>query len=705
MSLERQPGAPRWTDDDRELAEEIAVRAALAVDNAMLLAEERAAGERLTLLQRATAELSAAATPAEVADVTVRHLAQLLGPTVSLSVLEYDPTTQTLAALSLYGAGERPDHYRLDLRGPGLVPAALRAGSPLWLDGDRPGTQDPVLEELVRSYGLRGAAGLPLVAAGRVVGGIGIGLDDRSSLSPSERTTVLALTEPCASALERARLYRAEHDIAQTLQRSLLPQELPELGRLALAARYLPGAENTQAGGDWYDVVELDDGRVAIAVGDVVGQGTPAAAVMGQLRTALSGYLLAGEGPAAALELLDRLTARIPGARASTALCMVLEPTTGRLLWSRAGHLPALVVDAAGARYLDGSAGHGALLGLPPGRPPYTDGELALAPGSSLVLYTDGLVERRGESLDEGLARLAAAARGHAARDPESLATALLADLADPGGADDIALIIARRTPEPLSLRLPARPEELAGMRRRVHEWAGGIGLDDDTAEDLQLALGEAATNAVEHAYRNGAADQPGDATSGGSGDEVGVRLTRHGDGSVVVEVRDHGSWRPVPEDPGYRGRGLTLIRAIGEEVTISSGAEGTTVSFLVRPPVVATPGHRGPDAVGSSPAVGVPATLTVADEDPGRRIDLWGDLDAAGVRAVREELASVLDDADRPLVLDLGGVGYLASAGVGLLLEALERGRQRGVDVDLRARGGPPARILALVRAARSPE
>ena len=114
-------------------------------------------------------------------------------------------------------------------------------------------------------------------------------------------------------ALDRARLYRAEHQIADTLQRSLLPQGLPELDRLGLAARDQPGATGTQAGGDWYDVVELDEHRVAIAVGDVVGQGTGAAAVMGQLRTALSGYLLAGHGPARALGLLDGLTSRFPG--------------------------------------------------------------------------------------------------------------------------------------------------------------------------------------------------------------------------------------------------------------------------------------------------------------------------------------------------------------------------------------------------------
>ena len=158
-----------------------------------------------------------------------------------------------------------------------------------------------------------------------------------------ERATLLALAEQCAQALDRARLYRAEHRVAETLQRSLLPQRLPQLPRLALAARYLPGAEGVQAGGDWYDVVELDEHRVAIAVGDVVGQGAAAAAVMGQLRSALAAALLQGHGPAAALELLDRFAARVPGARASTAACVTLDWTAGQVCWARAGHPPPLL--------------------------------------------------------------------------------------------------------------------------------------------------------------------------------------------------------------------------------------------------------------------------------------------------------------------------------------------------------------------------
>ena len=156
----------------------------------------------------------------------------------------------------------------------------------------------PGWADLLRRARDRGVIALPLVAGGRVVGVLGVGFRAPLRQGPVERATLLALAEQCAQALDRARLYRTEHRVAETLQRSLLPQRLPQLPRLLLDARYLPGAEGVQAGGDWYDVIELDEHRVAIAVGDVVGQGAAAAAVMGQLRSALAAALLQGHGPA-----------------------------------------------------------------------------------------------------------------------------------------------------------------------------------------------------------------------------------------------------------------------------------------------------------------------------------------------------------------------------------------------------------------------
>ncbi|PVY96510.1 ATP-binding protein [Actinomycetospora cinnamomea] len=720
LTLQRHAEAPTWDDDDRGLVEEVADRAALALDNALLLAEERATADRLALLQRATTELSAAATPTQVAEVAVEHLQALFGSTSRVAVFEYEPESGNLALLVARNA-EAPflDPTR---ETPSLVGAAVDGGEPLWLLGDhaaslgggggegadgRAGSRlDPAIVARLRESDVRGAMALPLVAAGIPVGAIKVGLVDRARISRTERNTLMALAEPCAMALDRARLYRAEHQIADTLQRSLLPQALPTVDRLGLAVRYIPGATGTQAGGDWYDVVALDGDRVAVAVGDVVGQGTAAAAVMGQLRTALSGYLLAGHGPAEALGLLDGLTARIPGARASTAMCLILDLRSGALRWARAGHLPALLVapasdgDGPAVRYLDDPAGHGPLLGLPPDRRGHGEAVATLEPGAALVLYTDGLVERRGESLDDGLARLAEAAQRHRDAGPEPLASALLADLG--GRSDDVALVVARLLPPPLEMHLPAQPESLSLLRRRVARWARVAALPAVALDDLQLALGESATNAVEHAYQD---VEPG---------VVDVRLARCADGTIEVSVRDHGAWRPVPADPGYRGRGLTLVRELTRETEVTPAADGgTRVRFLFDPD-----GAGGPDAPetpddtdtepdaasGTDPAddtapppAGSPATVTVQDDAAGRRIVLRGDLDLAAASSAREPVLDAVDVGDH-VVLDLRAVGHLASAGVGLVLEALQRTRGRGARAGVRTRpGSPAARVVAL--------
>ena len=207
------------------------------------------------------------------------------------------------------------------------------------------------------SFGLAATVALPLAVAGRTVGVIALAYPTVQRFTATDRGMLLAVAEQCAQALDRARMFRSERGIAETLQRSLLPAELPQLRRLALAAHYVPGAEGAQAGGDWYDVVELGGGRVAIAVGDVVGQGPAAAAVMGQLRSALSAALLQGCGPAEALELLDRFAARLPGALASTAVCLLIDPSAGTIRWSRAGHLPPLLLTLDGGNRLLTEAG------------------------------------------------------------------------------------------------------------------------------------------------------------------------------------------------------------------------------------------------------------------------------------------------------------------------------------------------------------
>jgi anti-anti-sigma factor len=699
MSLGRRGDAAAFHEDDRSLVEEIAARAALALDNTLLLADERATARRLGLLQRVTAELSAATTPVEVAHAAAGHVVALTGNGGRVGVYELDDAGRELRMLFLSGddAEARARFARVPLSAPLAVTTAVTERRPLWIEdmADWPGTRgdlDAPQAATLRSFGLRSTVSLPLLVAGRVVGVIGIGFPETRRFGPAERSMLLAVAEQCAQALDRARLYRGQQDIARTLQLSLLPQRLPQLEQLALAAEYLPGAEGTSAGGDWYDVVELGEGRVAIAVGDVVGQGPTAAAVMGQLRSALSAALLQGCPPADALELLDRFAARLPGALASTAACLVLDHRTGTVRYARAGHPPPLLLTEAGATLLED--GGGSVLGAP-GRPPYTEGTADVAPGTTLLLYTDGLVERRGEPLDAGLDRVARAAVRLAAADPARLTRALLAEVLDDSAPpDDVAVIAARVMPPPVHETLPADPARLRGVRRTVSAWTRAAGLDEDSVDDLQLALGEALANAVEHAY----------ATRGGEG-RCEYRLERTAGGSIEVCVRDEGVWRPAPADRGYRGRGLELISALAAEVEVTrtpddSGVagSGTTVSFRFVP---AGPGPDDAPVRARRHGSGAePARLTVHPEREGPLLRVDGEVDLAAAPALRAEALRVLEDlpAGARVVLDLEPVGYLASAGVGLVLELRAVAAARHAVLDVRTRpDSAPARALAL--------
>jgi anti-anti-sigma factor len=472
-------------------------------------------------------------------------------------------------------------------------------------------------------------------------------------------------------------------EMADTLQRSLLPGDVPAVDRLAVTARYLPAVRGTSAGGDWYDVLPLAGGAVAVAVGDVVGNGAPAAAVMGQLRSVLSTALMTGSSPAQALEVLDRFASRLPGATASTAACLVVDVTHGTVRWARAGHPPPLLLDDGEATYLD-SAGSGTVLGVA-GRRPFTEGTTTVSPGAVILLYTDGLVERRNASIDAGLDRLADEVQRHGGQPPESLATLLLREmLADTDQPDDVALIAARLMPAPLAGRIAADPTRLATVRRAVFAWADAAALPEDSVEDLQLALGEALANAVEHAYRD---QKPG---------QCAYALTWSPDGGVDVSVEDFGVWREVPADPGFRGRGLMLMRELADDVSVEqSPGGGTSVRFRVPVRLGATEdgdGQRRSDADNT----GTGAEIT---HGPDGGLVLSGELDLASAAAVRPHLLAAVDaEAPRDLTLDLRDLSYLASAGLGLLLELADRARQGGgrlwVLVDPE---GSPARVLEL--------
>ncbi|MDN5750761.1 MAG: SpoIIE family protein phosphatase, partial [Pseudonocardia sp.] len=676
---------------DLVLAEELGRRAA-----AVIFAEQAARRERQ--LQEIMANLAAAESLAEVAQALTSGIGEVFD-TAGQSLYVRDADRGDLRVVHVEGYRPEVMAEFATIRPDDRVPhaAAARTGEPVWLRGgddwrNYPGVPEPADGDL-----RAGAFALPLKVTGQVVAVLGASFRTPRQWLPDERELASAVAAAGAQAVQRAVDSDRRRSVAEILQRSLLPAAPPALDHLALAPRYLPAVHGVAAGGDWYDVIALDAHHTAIVVGDVVGQGAPAAAVMGQLRSALAAALLHGDGPAAALANLSLFAVRVvPDARASTAVCLVVDGRSGELTWATAGHPPPLLLDVDGVRFLDG-AGAGPLLGVVPAAAAYREGRLTVEPGTTVLLYTDGLVERRGEVIDDGLARVAAAAATLAGAPPQRLIDRVLAAALDQGhNHDDVAVLAARLLPAALHRRVPARAEGLAGIRRGVQTWAAAGALDEDQVYDLQLALGEALANAVEHAYRDGPPD------------DCEYTLTRREDGTVDAVVRDFGTWQPPAQDRGYRGRGLELVRSLGRDVTVESAGPGTTVRFRMGPAParVEQQAASSPNGSGETP-IGEQAGLDATTGNGSRCIRLTGDVDLAAVDALREQLLGHLDGAPPTgdVVLDLRGVTYLGSAGVGLVLHLAEHAAARRLRLELRYHEGDvAARVLRLCGLDRHP-
>lgn len=252
-----------------------------------------------------------------------------------------------------------------------------------------------------------------------------------------------------------------DHRVAEMLQRSLLPQSLPAPPGLRLEGRYLP-SESGEVGGDWYDVIALPGGRVGLVMGDVMGHGLGAAALMGHLRSALRAYALDGSAPVEVLARLDGYLEHLDLSEMATVLYAVLDPADGTLRLASAGHLPPLL-RTPDNEVLELGGGLGPPLGLFASALP-VEADLCVPPGSVVVLFTDGLIERRGETIDTGLARLQ---RSIASAHPDAAALAdhVIGQLVGPGAADDVALLVAQTAPTRTTTR-PSLPHERGGPSR-----------------------------------------------------------------------------------------------------------------------------------------------------------------------------------------------------------------------------------------------
>ncbi len=458
--------------------------------------------------------------------------------------------------------------------------------------------------------------------------------------------------------------YRQARDVVVALQEHLLPPGVPILPTVELAARYVVAERDVAAGGDLFDALPMSDGRVVLLVGDVVGHGASAAATMGQLRAVALQALESGADLAETVGRLNGLAARLKSARGATVCLVELDPLTGGLRYVTCAHPAPLILQVDhGSRYLTTQPGRP--LGVD-SKPPVV-GLDRLAPGEQLLLYSDGLVEKLGRTLGDGLgdlARVAVAAR----HDPvgttslperllDRVCALVIERLGIQGYGDDVTLLGAELLPErrpDLHLHVPAEAEQLSGVRAALREWLRGLGVGPDDLNALLHAAYEACTNAIEHAY-------PPDA-----GGEIRVDGGLGDDGSLEITVRDHGRWRTPPTDPGTRGRGLMLMRGLLDAAEIRPGPEGTLVLLRHTPwrPVAigAPPVPARPPAPGE-----VPFAIEVTADDR-LTLRVSGPVDHDTVDQLRAAIGHAGRGGGLELVVDLTAVTHLASSGLQLL-------------------------------------
>jgi serine phosphatase RsbU (regulator of sigma subunit)/anti-sigma regulatory factor (Ser/Thr protein kinase) len=407
---------------------------------------------------------------------------------------------------------------------------------------------------------------VPLVAGRRANALLVLSWSEPYALTQDERRFVEALAGQAAQALDRATHFESEQTIAETLQRSVLPVTLPRVEEIQLAARYLPGTAELDVGGDWFDAIPLPDGRLGLVVGDVVGKGVQAASTMAQLRNALRAFSLDRMKPSSTIARLNRLAEEVVETAFATIVYAVVDPAAGVCRITSAGHPPMLIAyPDRRVELVEGGRG------LPLGAGPdtrYRQAVVELPVGSVLLLYSDGLVERRGRTIDEGLEELKRAA-GDGPREPEQLVEHILDRMVgEEERGDDIALLAARLlavAPRPLRLRVPSDTDSLDLVRDVVRAWLAGAQLDRSDAHDIVLAVWEACANAIEHAV------EP-------DGNHVAVRADVL-DGRLRISVEDTGGWLP-PTERENRGLGLRLIYESMSSVDVVPGQAGTRVTF-----------------------------------------------------------------------------------------------------------------------------
>jgi PAS domain S-box-containing protein len=567
-------GAGLTAVDVTEINQAVAERAAL-------LRRAESAQERLAILATASTVLT---TTMEL-DELLERLARVLAPAAA-----------DWCVIELVGPGGVCDHVSVShrdrqrakelagfLRGSaieahasGVVADVLRTGQSRLVGPDtttealRGAAADRGAASLADAFQIRSSVVVPIEARGQTLGVLILSTDGDRVLDDDDLDLAVEVAHRASLAVANARAYQNEHRIAETLQRALLPATVPDIPELDIAVRYVAATDGASVGGDWYDVIAFDSSPVVgLAVGDVMGHDIGASTSMGQVRTALraSVYEHASD-PAAAVARLDRLVTAL-GLPYSTCVLASYDPTSGLLRWSNAGHPPPLLVRDGRASYLD--EGSGLMLGISEGEG-VAESAIELHAEDLLVLYTDGLVERRGESLQAGLDRLAATVSALVVETAQDLCESVLAQLLPPSEkrGDDVAVLVVRvrgtddRT-KAHRLEIDDTVDSAAtarGFTAGVLEQAGCREIIDTAV----LLVSELVTNALRHARPPYA---------------LVLDLT-----SEYLECRVEDSEDAVPSpaasgELAESGRGLLLLEALATEWgTRDRGSAGKTTWF-----------------------------------------------------------------------------------------------------------------------------
>jgi PAS domain S-box-containing protein len=434
----------------------------------------------------------------------------------------------------------------------------------------------PDLAAAIDAAGIDGPTILvPLTAGTQVLGTLSISfrepVDDATMQSVGPALEELGPV--LGHSLQQAQFLELEARIASSFQQAMLELDVDPDPCLAVATTYQAGSTVLEAGGDWYDVVAFPDGRIALTVGDVVGRSLRAATVMGRLRAAMRALVLTKVDPAQVLDRLDELVTTIDDAQYATCACAIVDPVRSTVEYASAGHPPTVLLAPNGRTHLL-EQGQGPPLGVQ-GRRPRQCVAIDIEPGSRLVLYTDGLIERRTESLDDGLERLRnVVEESHYSLVERVPGEVLRVQFADYEQQDDVAMICAEfisESADRFHRRLDADAAALRTARHALTYWAAA-GSSPGTTDpslavtDAVLAISEALANAVEHGR--------------GGPQSIDLDVTRNSTDLRAV-VQDRGGWKPKETDP-TRGRGLQIMRTLADDVDIDATATGTTVTMTL---------------------------------------------------------------------------------------------------------------------------